>query len=375
MPFSADQLEDIKVAASQIRVDGAKLLAFMEVESGNVVSVEVNGRQVPVIRWEGHYFYKLVPASLRPKAVASRLANSRAGAVKNPRSQADRYAMLSKAKRIDYEAAVSSCSWGIGQVMGAHWRWLGYASAKAFEDEAMRGFGGQLVIMIKFLEKSGILPHLRRGDWSAVARIYNGKNFAKNAYHIKMARAYKRLSGRVAVPGSARMLRAGSRGADVRELQVLLRRAGFHVEPDGDFGPATENALRRFQATVAIEVDGVAGPQTLDALARYKQEPAEEPGTVPVTKVEEVRDAAKFGGGGAIAVETARQSVQDAIEKTQDVPLLAHVNTALVVLAALLAIAAVAYAVRGILKSRRTERGIEDVPDHKIDVDPLADLT
>lgn len=45
----------------------------------------------------------------------------------------------------------------------------------------------------------------------------------------------------------ATTLSRGSRGPDVRRLQEWLCLHGFHTAVDGDFGPATEAAVRRFQ--------------------------------------------------------------------------------------------------------------------------------
>jgi hypothetical protein len=64
-----------------------------------------------------------------------------------------------------------------------------------------------------------------------------------------------------------RVLRRGSKGPDVAELQ--LRLAGFRgTVPDGDFGPPTERQVRVFQRDVMrLEApDGVAGGATLRAL-------------------------------------------------------------------------------------------------------------
>lgn len=64
------------------------------------------------------------------------------------------------------------------------------------------------------------------------------------------------------------LLKRGSKGAAVRDLQTWLNAAGaqpkLHV--DGDFGAGTENAVRFFQRAYLLVVDGIAGPQTQAAL-------------------------------------------------------------------------------------------------------------
>ena len=61
------------------------------------------------------------------------------------------------------------------------------------------------------------------------------------------------------------LLRRGSRGQSVRAMQGILIACGFGCGPDGadgDFGPATEAALRRFQTENGLEADGVCGEQS-----------------------------------------------------------------------------------------------------------------
>ncbi len=48
-----------------------------------------------------------------------------------------------------------------------------------------------------------------------------------------------------------------SGGNEISRLQAAL-----HLETDGDFGPATEAAVRRLQARHGLDVDGVVGPST-----------------------------------------------------------------------------------------------------------------
>ena len=66
--------------------------------------------------------------------------------------------------------------------------------------------------------------------------------------------------------GATPTLRQGSRGAAVSSLQNRLRAHGYNVSVDGDFGPATANAVRSFQRAKGLGVDGVVGPATWSAL-------------------------------------------------------------------------------------------------------------
>jgi N-acetyl-anhydromuramyl-L-alanine amidase AmpD len=58
------------------------------------------------------------------------------------------------------------------------------------------------------------------------------------------------------------VLRTGSTGPYVRELQVLLNMRGAGLAVDGQFGPLTHAAVTHYQQAVHISVDGVVGPQT-----------------------------------------------------------------------------------------------------------------
>lgn len=60
------------------------------------------------------------------------------------------------------------------------------------------------------------------------------------------------------------ILKKGSRGQDVRELQEALKALNFNVgNPDGVFGGGTEDAVEAFQESVGTYVDGIVGKGTL----------------------------------------------------------------------------------------------------------------
>ena len=66
-------------------------------------------------------------------------------------------------------------------------------------------------------------------------------------------------------PAGKATLRKGSKGDAVRELQTMLLKLGYDLGPcgiDGDFGKATEAAVRSFQSDHRLAVDGIAGKIT-----------------------------------------------------------------------------------------------------------------
>jgi peptidoglycan hydrolase-like protein with peptidoglycan-binding domain len=71
---------------------------------------------------------------------------------------------------------------------------------------------------------------------------------------------------------SGTVLKRGDKGQAVKDLQALLNIKGLaKLVVDGDFGEATEAAVRAAQKAVHVEVDGVFGPQTKAAVAAYSR--------------------------------------------------------------------------------------------------------
>tara|TARA_R110000744_G_C19354260_1_gene560705 strand:- start:73 stop:954 length:882 start_codon:yes stop_codon:yes gene_type:complete len=57
------------------------------------------------------------------------------------------------------------------------------------------------------------------------------------------------------------LLRVGSRGKEVKELQEFLK-----IGADGIFGKGTDKALKVWQSANGLSVDGIVGPETWDAM-------------------------------------------------------------------------------------------------------------
>ena len=80
------------------------------------------------------------------------------------------------------------------------------------------------------------------------------------------------LAGPVATSSArelgSRPLAEGTRGADVRELQKLLRKAGFAPKVDGVYGHGTWRIQRRLERELGVRVDGIATSADVRRLRR-----------------------------------------------------------------------------------------------------------
>jgi LysM repeat protein len=73
---------------------------------------------------------------------------------------------------------------------------------------------------------------------------------------------------RSAIESSTGLLRRGTQGAGVSDLQRSLKSLGHNPGPvDGQFGRRTQDAVRDFQRSQSLRADGVVGPKTKSALA------------------------------------------------------------------------------------------------------------
>lgn len=77
--------------------------------------------------------------------------------------------------------------------------------------------------------------------------------------------AVRAVAGHVP-PAIRRELHRGDTGNDVKAMQEALDAAGAAIDLDGDFGPATEAAVRAFQTGAGLPVTGVGDIATLARL-------------------------------------------------------------------------------------------------------------
>lgn len=255
--FTKDTINAITTVAKNNGYEPAALLAVADVESAGVPFWKVGGKQKPAVRFEGHYFYKLLNDSDRAIAVAEGLARPKAGAVKNPSNYSARYDLIERAAKINRNAAYQSVSWGMGQVMGSHYKDLGYESVDDLVT-ACDTVEGQAELIVNFINNNGLKDEVDENDWAGFARGYNGSAYKKNQYDKKLSAAYlKYSSGEV------------DQTADIAQLQMMLNKIGtYGLTEDGDFGNKTKAALRDFQLKNGLVVDGKYGPISREAISK-----------------------------------------------------------------------------------------------------------
>lgn len=186
---------DLERAADRLGVHLAAIKAVNAVESRGRGFLD-DGR--PVILFERHVLYRLwVDAGGEDAdAIAARYP-----AVFNPRrggyvGGAGEWSRLASARQItaDTGLAEQACSWGQYQIMGYHWRQIGYASPQAFAAAIAHSEAEQLAAFVAYLLSEPALHKALKGrKWGEFARLYNGPDYKANLYDVKLARAYERF--------------------------------------------------------------------------------------------------------------------------------------------------------------------------------------
>lgn len=176
-----------KEAANSLGVDIPSIKAVAEVESRGAGFLP-DGR--PVILFERHKFHKYTQGLF--SADHPDISNPKAGGYGRPGThQWDRY---DKAHALDPVAAMKSASYGKFQIMGFNYEAAGFRSVHDFVEAMNVSEDEQLKAFVNFVKANGLADELKRKDWAGFARGYNGADYKKNAYDIKMAAAYRKHS-------------------------------------------------------------------------------------------------------------------------------------------------------------------------------------
>ena len=242
--------QGIDAAVKQLGVDAPALWAVLTVETSGCGFLS---DRRPKILYERHWFSRLTDHAF--DAQAPDISNPNAGGY--GAGGGFQYQRLAKAIALDRTAALKSTSWGLGQVMGFNASKVGYPNVNALVAAAQESEDAQLLAMVNFIKQANIASHLQQGNWAGFAFRYNGTDFQKTKYDMKLDLFHKRY------------LQGPMPDLTVRRVQLglmLLNYAGQN-SVDGWFGRNTQRALMRFQADHALVVSGVGDAATQSRLS------------------------------------------------------------------------------------------------------------
>lgn len=202
--------EDFATAAARLGCSVPQIRAVDEVESGGgwftdvraeILALDgpggfIDGPNLPKILFEAHHFDRLTGG--RYRSSHPNLSSARWNRSLYVGGQGE-WTRLHKAMQLDREAALQAASWGRYQIMGFNFKLAGYGTVDAFVEAMMRSERDQLAAFVSFIINSRLGDELRRistvhADCIPFARGYNGPGYAANAYHIKIAKAFKKWS-------------------------------------------------------------------------------------------------------------------------------------------------------------------------------------
>lgn len=179
--------------AKKYDLEVAAIKAVHEVESAG--RGFLNGKVK--ILFEGHIFWKeLVKRQVDPRKVlpGNEDVLQEKYIPRNPSYRLDQHYRLNKAAKINAEAAYSSASYGLFQIMGFHYQKLGFPTAKAFVDFLSVNEANQLEVFGRFIAANNLIKPLQSHNWAKFALGYNGSAYKTNKYDTKLAAAYAKYS-------------------------------------------------------------------------------------------------------------------------------------------------------------------------------------
>lgn len=172
--------DDILNLAMRLGCTVKQLVAVSKVESGGS-AFDDKGR--PKILFERHLFHRFTAGKYGIRV----WSNPKGGGYNE-----DSWEKLTQAACRDVDAAFAAVSWGKFQVLGSHWRVLGYPSALELAYSTVTSEAGHYELLARYIEKNNLKPALcalspKASDNVAFASRYNGPAYKKFRYDEKLA--------------------------------------------------------------------------------------------------------------------------------------------------------------------------------------------
>ncbi len=184
----------IQKAAKRLGVEAAAIKAVIDVESSGGGFLK-NGK--PKILFEGHIFW----TQLQAKGISPSKHRKGNEHILYPNWTRKYYQggnaehhRLASAMKINREAALASASWGMFQVMGFNYFVADFPDVESFVEAQHQSEYEHLKAFLGYIKHNRLVKHLKTKNWAKFAAGYNGKDYKKNKYDIRLALAYKKHS-------------------------------------------------------------------------------------------------------------------------------------------------------------------------------------
>lgn len=280
--FSEELIGQLSAEATAAGIEAAMLLALVEVETRGV-PFEGDGR-TPSLLFERHICFaqasKVSPTVLA-KFVAAGLAipkRNKNTQYKDQNTSTRRLALIAKARAIHEEVALCSASWGLSQTMGFNAQSLGLLSATNMVDLMTDGgVKAQIMVLIATIKSMKLIDLMNGHNFTRVARIWNGPDFASNQYDTKLKAAWVRWSRKLVAPAKPLAPEAGLSEAEIETIQNQLLELGYTEigTADGRWGTKTVGAISAFQEFENIPRTGHYDELTRETLATASPRPVD----------------------------------------------------------------------------------------------------
>lgn len=189
MALRKEIIDACVVIANAFGLPTRNLLGFISVESGGSGFAE-NGKIT--IQFEPSWFKKNAP-----------YAPSGKWSVNGVERQAAEWEAFNSAFAVNPNAAMMSTSIGLGQILGLHYKRLGYKAVGAMWDDAKKGEFQQIEQIAKFIKSDAKLyAAVKSGNAHLMAYYYNGsgykalaKKIGREPYDLSIAKAIAYYKG------------------------------------------------------------------------------------------------------------------------------------------------------------------------------------
>lgn len=176
--------EDFQIVAKELGVEVAAIKAVVKIEAG----AKLQGfwaPGVPVANYVQSLFNKY---NAKTKG-GRKLKEAKVPGGLNGYALKE-WTALTKARKINADAADMATYWGMFQIGGFNYKLCDCSSVEEMVAKISDSEFSQLEMFAVFIKNAGMLEALKKKDWAAFARKYNGPAYAKRGYHTRMAKEY-----------------------------------------------------------------------------------------------------------------------------------------------------------------------------------------